>query len=94
MFGPSSFRDATIWAFAYFLTPTTYLSAEASVPLFGLDFVSTRATLLGATDILSQVALDKYTFVRDAYAQRRQSMLKSDAAPPQYVDDSRGEAGP
>jgi phospholipid-binding lipoprotein MlaA len=92
LLGPSSFRDATSWAFAYFLTPTSYLSAEVSVPLFGLDFVSTRADLLGATDILSQVALDKYTFVRNAYAQRRQYMLGSDAAPPKYGDESQGEA--
>jgi phospholipid-binding lipoprotein MlaA len=27
LFGPSSFRDATSWVFAYFLTPTTYLTA-------------------------------------------------------------------
>jgi phospholipid-binding lipoprotein MlaA len=91
LFGPSSFRDATSWVFAYFLTPTTYLTAEVSVPLFGLDFVSAWADLLGATDILSQVALDQYTFVRSAYAQRRQYMRKSDActAPPAQPSDLR-----
>jgi phospholipid-binding lipoprotein MlaA len=44
------------------------------------------------TDILSQAALNKYTFVHNGFAQRRQYMLKSDAAPPDYGDASQGEA--
>lgn len=36
-----------------------------------LRAVDTRAGLLGTTDLLEQAALDKYSFVRDAYMQRR-----------------------
>ncbi|WP_328805948.1 MlaA family lipoprotein [Paraburkholderia solitsugae] len=86
LFGPSSLRDSTGWIFSYFTTPTSYLPAEASVPLFGVNFIGARADLLGATDVLSQAALDKYTFVRDAYMQRRRYLLNSGTAPPNYVD--------
>jgi phospholipid-binding lipoprotein MlaA len=52
--------------------------------------------LLGATDILSQAALDKYAFVRDAYTQRRQYQLTgaANAALPDYGDESGGAAAP
>jgi len=36
-----------------------------------LQAVETRARLLGASAILDQAALDKYSFTRDAYLQRR-----------------------
>jgi phospholipid-binding lipoprotein MlaA len=37
--------------------------------------VSVRANLLGATNLLDDVALDKYAFFRDAYLQRRQNLI-------------------
>lgn len=86
LFGPSSVRDSSGWVFSYFTSPTSYLSSKASIPLFGLNFVSARADLLGATDLLSQAALDKYSFVRDAYTQRRRHLLDRDSAPPNYGD--------
>jgi phospholipid-binding lipoprotein MlaA len=42
----------------------------------GLRIVNTRAELLSATDLLEQIALDKYSFVRDGYLQRRQSQIR------------------
>lgn len=38
--------------------------------------VDSRANLLRATDMLDQIALDKYSFVRDSYLQRRQSQIQ------------------
>jgi phospholipid-binding lipoprotein MlaA len=89
LLGPSSVRDATNWIASYPLNPGTYLDTAASVALFGVHFVSARADLLGATDILSQAALDKYAFVRDAYTQRRQYLLTgaAGAALPDYGDE-------
>ncbi|MGH8722355.1 MAG: MlaA family lipoprotein, partial [Burkholderiales bacterium] len=43
--------------------------------------VQTRADLLGASRILEQAALDKYVFQRDAYLQRRRSLVY-DGRPP------------
>jgi phospholipid-binding lipoprotein MlaA len=66
------------------------------VALFGVHFVSARADLLGATDILSQAALDKYAFVRDAYTQRRQYLLTgaADSTLPDYGDGSKATTPP
>jgi phospholipid-binding lipoprotein MlaA len=43
--------------------------------LTALRLVSVRANLLGATNLLDDVALDKYAFFRDAYLQRRQNLI-------------------
>ncbi|HEX2566656.1 MAG TPA: MlaA family lipoprotein, partial [Burkholderiales bacterium] len=46
-----------------------------------LRLVNTRADLLDASRILEEAALDKYTFQRDAYLQRRRSLIY-DGNPP------------
>jgi len=46
-----------------------------------LRLVNTRADLLDASRILEEAALDKYTFQRDAYLQRRRSLIY-DGQPP------------
>ncbi|MEF7616440.1 VacJ family lipoprotein [Aquincola sp. MAHUQ-54] len=50
--------------------------------LLVLEVIDTRASLLTATGLLDTVALDKYSFVRDAYVQRRQSLVY-DGNPPE-----------
>ncbi|CDY75091.1 Nucleoside ABC transporter, periplasmic nucleoside-binding protein [Caballeronia glathei] len=97
VFGPSSFRDATNWLVAFRLDPITYMDPAVRNILFGVNFVSARADLIGATDILSQAALDKYAFVRDAYTQRRQYLLTGGTGTslPDYGDDTGdGAAAP
>jgi len=47
-----------------------------------LQIVNTRANLLGATNLLDDIALDKYSFIRDAYLQRRRSLVFDGDAPP------------
>ncbi|VVD27564.1 Phospholipid-binding lipoprotein MlaA [Paraburkholderia dioscoreae] len=86
LFGPSSARDASGWVVASALTPTAYLPVEAGAPLFGLNVVSARADMLGATDLLEQAALDKYSFVRDGYMQRRAYLLNDGNALPSYEE--------
>jgi phospholipid-binding lipoprotein MlaA len=55
--------------------------------LIALRLVDDRANLLKASAMLDEVALDKYTFVRDAYLQRRRSAIY-DGNPPD--DDTTG----
>ena len=43
--------------------------------------LNTRSGLLGATRVIDDIALDKYTFVRDAYLQRRRSLVFDGNAP-------------
>ena len=40
-----------------------------------LQIINTRADLLGATRVIDAISLDKYTFIRDAYLQRRRSLV-------------------
>lgn len=54
-----------------------------------LHFVSVRADLLDASRILEQAALDKYAFQREAYLQRRRSLVYDGNPPrerPRYDD--------
>ncbi|SEI63961.1 MlaA family lipoprotein [Paraburkholderia diazotrophica] len=98
LFGPSSFRDGLGYFVDFRANPMTYLDAEYKYPLYFLQFVSVRSDLLGATTLLEQAALDKYSFVRDAYTQQRRSLLRSAGAPasnlPNYSEpeDSGAEA--
>jgi phospholipid-binding lipoprotein MlaA len=92
LFGPSTVRDAAGRAVDIeLLDPTGFLPFDARAVLFGVNIVNVRAQYLGATDLLAEAALDKYTFERDAYLQRRQHLLghdKSDASLPDYGDQS------
>jgi phospholipid-binding lipoprotein MlaA len=43
--------------------------------------------------VLDEIALDKYTFVRDAYLQRRRSLVYDGEEPPARPDDARQDDG-
>ncbi|SAK55716.1 ABC transporter [Caballeronia glebae] len=89
LLGPSSVRDSTTWLVDWRVNPVSYANADIRWPLYGVNFVSARADLIGATDLLSAAALDKYAFVRDAYTQRRQYLLTGGGAStlPDYGDE-------
>jgi phospholipid-binding lipoprotein MlaA len=58
--------------------------------LLALRLTGARADLLEASRILEQAALDKYTFQRDAYLQRRRSLVYDGRPPRQrYEDDEK-----
>ena len=54
--------------------------------LTGLRPVNTRAQLLGVSNLLEQAALDRYSFLRDAYLQRREYQIY-DGNPPARDED-------
>ena len=63
--------------------------------LVTLRLIQTRADLLDASRILEEAALDKYVFQRDAYLQRRRSLVY-DGHPPRQKepeDDDKGAEG-
>ena len=57
-----------------------------------LEVINLRANLLSTTRLLDQVALDKYSFVRDAYLSRRRDALYDGAPPMEAFDDGQGDA--
>ena len=78
LFGPSTVRDAVGSLGNYYVNPLSYINPPGlSWALYGVNIVNTRANLLSASDVLEGAALDKYSFVRNAYLQRRQYLLTS-----------------
>uniref|UniRef100_UPI001A8D8C85 MlaA family lipoprotein n=1 Tax=Trinickia mobilis TaxID=2816356 RepID=UPI001A8D8C85 len=88
LLGPSTARDAVGLVADYYGNPLTYVEpSSVSWALFGVNLVNTRANLLTAGDVLSGAALDKYSFIRNAYLQRRQYLISDgnpNAALPNY----------
>jgi phospholipid-binding lipoprotein MlaA len=102
LLGPSTVRDSAGLVVDYYGNPLTYVNpSSVSWALYGVNLINTRANLLGATDVLADAALDKYSFVRNAYLQRRQYLISGgeDNAPdygeaplPNYTDESAAPA--
>lgn len=95
LLGPSSVRDALgVPLDRYAESPSVYLDLNV-YPTSALQLVSVRAELLATTQLVGEVALDKYSFVRDAYLARRQDLV-FDGAPPleKFEDDFDDEPPP
>jgi phospholipid-binding lipoprotein MlaA len=96
LLGPSTVRDTAGTVVDYFGSVTSYVDPTwFRTTLFGVELVNTRANLLGASDVLADAALDKYSFVRNAYLQRRQYLLgNTDNSMPDYGDAGSTDALP
>ncbi|MGF6612013.1 phospholipid-binding lipoprotein MlaA [Paraburkholderia sp. WSM4175] len=93
LFGPSTVRDAVGSLGNYYVNPISYVDPPGlSWALYGLNIVNTRANLLGASNLLEGAALDKYSFVRNAYLQRRQYLLSDNRRRPQELPSYDEEA--
>jgi phospholipid-binding lipoprotein MlaA len=76
LLGPSSVRDATGTGFQLRLNDYTNFDDEnLQHSLTVLEVVDTRAGLLRAGTLLDEAAIDKYSFMRDFYLQRRQNQI-------------------
>lgn len=72
LLGPSSLRDSVTLPVNIYYSPAYLVDGgEYKFAISALQLINTRANLLRVTDMLDGIALDKYTFVRDAYLQRR-----------------------
>ena len=82
VFGPRTLRDAVAYPVDWFSNPVRQLPDEsARNALTVLKIVDTRANLLQAGTMLEEASLDKYSFMRDLYLQRRRNQLY-DGNPP------------
>jgi phospholipid-binding lipoprotein MlaA len=89
LLGPSTTRDALGRAVDTALTPSTYLveNTDVSVGLYFLEVVNLRSNLLETEKVLDEAgAVDRYSFLRDAYLQRREVLIY-DGNPPKKNDD-------
>jgi phospholipid-binding lipoprotein MlaA len=76
LLGPSSVRDATGTVIQFRLNDyTNFDDDQLQTSLTALEVIDTRAGLLRAGTLLNEAAIDKYSFVRDFYLQRRQNQI-------------------
>ncbi len=77
-FGPSTPRDAfgiPIDYYAFSIYPHIHPLRDRYA-LYGLGVVARRADLLSYENVMQQVAIDQYVFLRDAYMQRRAYLIQ------------------
>lgn len=81
LLGPSTVRDGVgLGVDAFVISPVAYLdSIAATFGMYTVFYVDTRAGLFKAGEIIEAAALDKYSFIRDAYLQRRENLVNDGA---------------
>ena len=88
--GSSNIRDGIGLGLDYYFDPMTGVrDKDLSYGLWAVRIVQVRSDLLDASRILEEAALDKYTFQRDAYLQRRRSLIY-DGRPPREREPQSG----
>lgn len=88
-FGPSNVRDGLSIPVDMYADPVTYLEDTPSRDgLHFLEIVDARSKLLDAENLLTG---DKYIFIRDAYLQRRQYLIKDGEVKDTFGDNIKGD---
>jgi phospholipid-binding lipoprotein MlaA len=92
LIGSSSVRDSVGLVLDFHFDPLLSHKPVATRNLFTVTrATSKRADLLDASRILEEAALDKYVFQRDAYLQRRRSLVHDGNAPRAARETPRAE---
>jgi phospholipid-binding lipoprotein MlaA len=99
-FGPSTVRDALALPVDRRADPVYNVRDwDARWSLYALRAIDQRANLLRMTSVLGEAALDKYTFTRDAYLQRRRAQVYEEKPsrndgrePPGYEPEGPGRS--
>ena len=88
LFGSSDIRDALALPADTYVSPSLLVAPKywKEVGIDAIGVIDTRAGLLGASQMLDELAFDRYTFVRDAYITRRRSLVY-DGNPPDLPDE-------
>lgn len=90
--GPSTIRDSAGLVVDRSASSSILpLSSNEQYGMSALELLSVRASLLGATKLLDQVALDRYSFLRDAYLARRRDAVYDGAAPMESFEDDAAD---
>lgn len=92
--GPSSLRDAVgLPLDRYYSAPTWVFDVDAYLAS-ALQLINLRADLLATTQLLNEVSLDRYSFVRDAYLSRRLDQVYDGNPPLEKFDDDAADPPP
>jgi phospholipid-binding lipoprotein MlaA len=94
LLGPSTLRDGAGTAVDYYFDPVgQFRPVPVRNSAVALRFTNLRADLLDAGRLLEEAALDKYVFLRDAYLQRRRSLVY-DGSPPRAPREEEKQERP
>jgi phospholipid-binding lipoprotein MlaA len=95
LFGPSSIRDGAGLGVETVLDVNFWINnVSVRNTIFGVRTINARDELLRADDLISEAALDKYTFVRDGYLQRRRNQVYDGNPPREKDEDDEAEERP
>lgn len=87
VFGPRTVRDTVGLAADVHVDPVGNVGdVPARNTLLATRLISDRTALLPADKVIEEAALDKYSYIRDGYLQRRRSLIY-DGAPPRIDDE-------
>ncbi|EUJ11333.1 surface lipoprotein [Methylophilaceae bacterium 11] len=97
--GPSTVRDAAGLAVDTVTSdPITYTHNIGQVRLHNqlrtAQLIDKRTQLLDATDIVDNASIDPYAFLRDAYLQRRASLVQDGLVPQDLIKQDDGDFEP
>jgi phospholipid-binding lipoprotein MlaA len=96
LLGPSTLRDTTALTLDFQAAPAAYFDERRDqLGITALQVISTRARLLSATRAIDNVALDKYSLIRDGFLVRRRNQVY-DGNPPEEPEppEEGNEAAP
>jgi phospholipid-binding lipoprotein MlaA len=84
--GPSTVREGTGSIISYAVSPIRFITDDDTTrySLTALNLIQTRASLLDAEQLISG---DRYSFIRDAYLQRRDYLNKDGQVEDDFLDD-------
>ena len=86
LLGPSSLRETAAMPLDLSWRPAALSDDSATrIGLSTLQLIDVRASLLGASRLVDDIALDKYVFIRDGYLARRRSLVY-DGEPPEVPE--------
>ncbi len=94
--GPSTVRDTAGLVFDTVTSdPITYTHNIGEIRLHNqlrtAQLVDKRTQLLDATDIVDNASIDPYAFLRDAYLQRRASLVQDGLVPKELIKQDDGD---
>jgi phospholipid-binding lipoprotein MlaA len=87
IFGPRTVRDTAGLILDVTADPVANIgNVPTRNSLLALRLIDTRADLLPADKVIEEAALDKYSYVRDGYLQRRRNLVYDGNAPREALD--------
>lgn len=95
IFGPSSFRDGVgLYADNSADVMRRVDPVDTRNQLYAANLLSKRASLLNQEKVMDEAVIDRYAFIRDAYLQRRRSLVYDGSPPREKFDDEEDNGVP